>query len=281
MKIPKYWHHETKQFTDKKGKQYFLSSWGSSLTNINEAKELALSKINQWVSKLERGEVSNNNYYHDNSLREELIEEVMDDMGNLVAAITRNRYGAKVLNTNNFLIADVDAKPVGLFDKLLTLLGVGKKAEDKPAKLNHIKNVAAAHPGLAFSIYETCAGFRVFVTGKDFNPTSEASDTLLNTLGSDELYKTLCKSQQCYRARLTPKPWRCSTNRPPNYFPRETPEAKRAFDEWLVAYTKNAAPYSVCIFVEKIGSAPQNATFEKILALHDSIVINKQATQLA
>src|SRR5699024_8216356 len=51
----------------------------------------------------ERGE-----YYPDRRRPEELLEEIFSPEGALIAAITRNRYGAAVLNTDAMLIADVD-----------------------------------------------------------------------------------------------------------------------------------------------------------------------------
>jgi hypothetical protein len=41
----------------------------------------------------------------------------------------------------------------------------------------------------------------------------------LRELGNDPLYAALCKRQQCFRARLGPKPWRAQLPMPPGSFP--------------------------------------------------------------
>uniref|UniRef100_UPI001C3D5E17 hypothetical protein n=1 Tax=Picosynechococcus sp. (strain ATCC 27264 / PCC 7002 / PR-6) TaxID=32049 RepID=UPI001C3D5E17 len=50
-------------------------------------------------------------YYPSRRLPEELLEEVHGEDGALIAAVTRNRYGAAVLNTDALLICDVDRPP--------------------------------------------------------------------------------------------------------------------------------------------------------------------------
>ena len=41
------------------------------------------------------------------------------------------------------------------------------------------------------------------------------ADQVFDTLGADPPYRRLCRTQKCFLARLTPKPWRCGVAKPP------------------------------------------------------------------
>jgi hypothetical protein len=54
-----------------------------------------------------------------------------------------------------------------------------------------------------------------------FDPTSAITLAALRELGSDPKYVQLAKAQECFRARLTPKPWRCGVRQSSRVYPRE------------------------------------------------------------
>ena len=112
---------------------------------------------------------------------------------------------------------------------------------------------------------------RVLVTHALFDPTSEETVSLLASIGSDPLYVQLCKMQQCFRARLTPKPWRMDYQEKMPRWPRQGPEEQSRFEEWQTYYAKFQAPYATCKFLGTMGPAivhPQAAT---IIELHDKM----------
>ncbi len=112
---------------------------------------------------------------------------------------------------------------------------------------------------------------RVLVTHALFDPTSEEAVSLLASLGSDPLYIQLCKMQQCFRARLTPKPWRMGmdyTEKMPRW-PRQGPEEQARFEEWQACYAKFQAPYATCKFVGAIGQTIVHPQAAAIIELHD------------
>jgi hypothetical protein len=78
----------------------------------------------------------------------------------------------------------------------------------------------------------------------------------------------LCKIQESFRARLTPKPWRCGQPNPPVSFPRD-PEDEALFANWLEAYDRAASEKATCRFVEAIGWGRTNADTDRIVRLHD------------
>lgn len=109
MKVAKYWARASATAEDSTGYKYHLVSWSGSNLGLDEAKRKAMEKLHRWQARLKTGRPSGNYPYEDkDEIREELIKEQFDQEGNLVAAITRNRYGALVLNSANILFADVD-----------------------------------------------------------------------------------------------------------------------------------------------------------------------------
>jgi hypothetical protein len=62
----------------------------------------------------------------------------------------------------------------------------------------------------SYSVYRTAGGCRVLCTSMPFPWTTHHEWALrfMKFLGADPQYMELCGKQKCYRARLTPKPWR-------------------------------------------------------------------------
>ena len=91
---------------------------------------------------------------------------------------------------------------------------------------------------LGLRVYETPKGLRVIVTHTDFAPDDPAVAQLFDALQVDPLYALLCERQQCFRARVSGKPWRMgltglstSLRRWPQ--PEQTRQERR---QWALAY---------------------------------------------
>jgi hypothetical protein len=280
MQVSKYWSKATSSAVDKAGHPYALTAWGASVSSEADAKQDALAKLEQWIAKLASGGSIGEYEYLHSAIREELIEEILDEGGTMIGAITRNRYGALVLNAADVFIADVDAPAPGLFHRLLLKM-LGRRIKDKTYHIEKIKAFAQANPAAHVIVYETHSGLRVFLVDQAHEPGAKHSKQLLEALGSDKLYKALCHAQKCYRARLTPKPWRCDSFRPPNSFPRDEFQAQLAFDKWLAAYTESAKAYGVCRKVLSLGSGAMTANAKQLLAVHDAMAVKNGTAALA
>ncbi len=272
MKVAKYWANETGTARDPKGMVYALVRWGGSNDSLAQARRLARDKLDRTIAKLSAGNMPNRYEYAEGELREELIREITDDNGTLIGAVTRNRYGALVLNTATLLIADVDNRALGFLAGLLALFS-SRRARQSRA-LERIDRFRRDNPQFELRVYETRGGYRVMITNQGFDPTDEATRAIFEQLGSDPLYVKLCRSQACFRARLTPKPWRCGSARVPNLFPRETPEARNAFDTWLRKYEQQARAHGVCNQIGSPGGGLSSAMAE-LVNLHDRHVLNQ------
>ena len=187
------------------------------------------------------------------------------------------------------MFIDVDepfVNPPGFFSRIFSAFN--KKSEEPEQSdavnqtlINNFKEFQKNKPDLSFRVYKTAAGFRLVVLNQLIDPLSTLSDDILKSLESDQLYQYLCKNQVCFRARLTPKPWRCEHKRPPNHFPRENDDQEQLFDQWLNEYEKKSTRYSVCTLIETLGDAPINPTVEKILKIHDEYVLDSSSKVLA
>ena len=111
--IPRYWAavHETHAFPGRG--TFALTVNGASDVSVEDARHDARRRLDALVAAGGPGQRggSDHEYYPSRRLPEELLEEVHDEDGTLVAAVTRNRYGAAVLNTDVLLISDVDLPP--------------------------------------------------------------------------------------------------------------------------------------------------------------------------
>jgi hypothetical protein len=98
---------------------------------------------------------------------------------------------------------------------------------------------------------------------------SPQSAGLMESVGADADFVVLCRIQNSFRARLTPKPWRCGVRRPPNFFPRGTTEEKLLFAEWLWGYEQACRSHATCRVLGHVGPEKIHKRNEPIIALHD------------
>ncbi len=176
--------------------------------------------------------------------------------------ITRNRYGVQVLNSTSLCFVDVDRFPLTVWDSLLGLLGKGSTPEEK--LLQVLRDLCAADDSMGARLYRTHRGWRVMLTGNGLAPDSPRMHDICRALHADPLYENLCSRQQCWRARLTPKPYRVGVPgypRPVDSESVNTPEAQ----DWLQRYESACRGKCVCRLVEIVGRKVQSP----IVELHD------------
>jgi hypothetical protein len=242
MKIYKYWSAE-KSRIDIYGEVKEITTYGGSNLSIEDAASKAREKVELVKRKIQGEPDVFEDYEVD--IREEILR-ALDDR----TIITRNRYGAQVLNAEHLLFLDID-KPK------TTLAGLFKRSEsgsDKEKIFDMVRKSAVSpkYSGLAFRLYETYQGARVIVTGRDFDARSSETISIMNEFNTDPLYASICRQQACFRARLTPKPQRMKMKPYKVKYPREVADAQ--LDAWLQAYEQASRGYSVCRFVEQAGA---------------------------
>ena len=188
---------------------------------------------------------------YDVTICEEMLEEL--DPKNIV---TRNRYGALVLNSEDHVFIDIDYRRPTFMEWIGKPFGA-----IAPTNLDRVVALVeklSRHPdchGLAFRVYETRAGARLLVGGVSHTADSKESERLMKRCKADRQYQWMCRRQKCYRARLTPKPVRIQHRTLRDVrFPWVDAEAEARKAAWVLSYEAKAESFSVCRLATEIGA---------------------------
>jgi hypothetical protein len=266
VNIPRFWARATTEIRDPRGRELELTAWGWSTTSTSDADRKARERLDVVLARVRAGQELAHGYgYGLRALREEIVQELRGPDGATAAVVTRNGYGALVLNTARTMFVDVDLPPrPGGLRRLF-----GAKADGEAQTLGRLRQTLAAHSAGSFRIYRTAGGFRVLATDPLFTPGSPEAEGLMTAAGSDPAFLKLCRAQQSFRARLTPKPWRCAHRAPESQHPREDAGAQQAFAAWLTEYEAACRGKATCRFLEAIGHDRVHREVTPLLELHD------------
>ncbi len=146
--------------------------------------------------------------------------------------------------------------------------GAEKKARERMGQFS------TSHPDWHLRLYRTPAGFRVLVMHRTFHPDEPAVAECFQSFGTDALYVRMCLNQKCFRARVSPKPWRIGISshiKPrPGVWP-VNPECLPERTSWIEMYEQTARGHAACQFVESLGSPSINADARAVQQLHDEL----------
>lgn len=218
------------------------------------------------INRRQRG-MSAAHYYGSMFLPEEIIDEVprSDEFD---ARLTRNHYGSLVLNAARAMFIDVDLLTPSRSSRVPRERGAHLRGPWRRT-LDDLRAVMSHEKEVGFRIYRTAAGYRVLATTCEFDPMSARSQQLMQAAGADTAFMYLCRVQKSFRARLTPKPWRCGASLPPNSFPRQTSDERSCFADWLAHYERACRNRATCQFVEHVGPLEMHGRIRSIVELHD------------
>ena len=276
MNFPKFWAL---------GRSGAFMSWRWSNTSLEEAQSAAAQSAQRLAELWTQGKRRLETYgYPDRPMREPMLQEIRNAEGELSAVITRNSYGCHILNTARAMFVDVDlpetrVKSGGLFGALF-----GRKAEPPPdpahAVLTTAEDWAKRHPGWNWRIYRTAGGVRLLATHALFDPKDQACQDVFAAMGTDYLYMKLCQTQECFRARLTPKPWRCDTRNPPNRWPFKDHSAELVFAGWDAKYQSSCNGKATCKLLSQ-GNGQVHPELAPLVTLHDEMTRATSSLPLA
>jgi hypothetical protein len=263
MKRARYWTRAQAEFPGPNDEPLQISARGWSDESLHSARNKALEIACRVAERIRVGFVKQARYpYGERPLPEPVIQEFSG------AVLTRNAYGALVLNTDQMMFVDVDRKAArSRFGGMLSSL-FGKSTPAPDPVLDELAQITRLH-NLGVRLYETAAGYRLIITSGPFGAGSANAQALLAEYKSDPLYIRLCRMQESFRARLTPKPWRCGCNKPPVEYPFETPRDQELAHRWEAKYREKSAAFSTCRFISALGSESIHADFEELIEFHD------------
>ena len=176
-------------------------------------------------------------------------------------------------------------------DKTRTQKYADDAASLLPYMTDLIINRVANYPNESFRLYQTPAGFRIIATHDTISPSDKLVEEWFEYFHADANYVRLSQAQQCFRARLTAKPWRM-TEVENNKLAKDIPakdfwfgsdntdvdnsieqrqDALKARKQWIVDYDRFAQGYRACHYVESMAGK-EVANNSKVQASIDDFV---------
>jgi hypothetical protein len=262
---PRYTGHSVSSF-ERAGEIFFRGATASSSVSEADAIKLAHALARQRAEAAAQGHRlarADGAYpYPERVLVEPVLERIYSASSSgqatteELARVTRNGYGASVLNAYSVMFVDVDTVDD-------TSNAPTEKTVSQGAAVDALAALCAREKALNFRVYATRAGLRYLCTSRLYDPVSAESQSILRELKADPRYATLCRVQKCYRARLSPKTWRCIEKTPanPGFLARlfATPDR----------FNRDPSKFVTCRFIESIGSGVTIPFAEQIRHLHD------------
>lgn len=138
-----------------------------------------------------------------------------------------------------------------------------------------VDGFSADHPDWHLRVYRTPAGLRVLAMHRTFQPQDDDAAALFSALKADHLYTVMCKVQHCFRARLTPKPWRIGISkriRPPvaAWSAEQATLPERL--AWIAGYEAQSSGHAACRYLRSLGDTTRiDPKAEHVRALHDAM----------
>lgn len=267
MQIPRAWAKASADAKFADGRTGPVSVWGWG-DDEPAAKKVAADRLQRVLERLRGGDPFPGKYgYGNRPLREEILHTLDGARsGEPLAVVTRNAYGAQVLNAARLLFLDVDLPASGIGQRIRELFGV--PSVEKAAVAN-LREALKRYGRASFRIYRTASGLRAMAIDREFDPVGREAQELMQASGTDPAFARLCLAQGSFRARLTPKPWRCKLANPPGRYPWHGEEQRRSCARWLSAYEKVSARYATCRYLETVGTGTPKFEARKLVELHD------------
>ena len=265
MDFPQFWA---------KGSSGNFNCWRWSHQSLAEAQALAQQAARQLADRFRSGSFPPKQgwYYPNHPFREQILQEIRGQANSLSAVVTRNSCGCVVLNTARVMFVDIDLpepRPPGLFQRLFGRPNPAPPADQPAAALAKIELWTRNHPEWGWRIYRTRAGLRLLATQGLVEADSDVAAGVFEALGADPLYRKLCKTQKCFRARLTPKPWRCGIRSKPERWPWLDAKAEKKFEKWEARYQSDSINWSTCELLHRVGNLTVHPEVQLIVKLHD------------
>lgn len=138
---------------------------------------------------------------------------------------------------------------------------------------HRITDFMAAHPTWRLRVYRTPAGLRVLAMHRTFAPGEPEVAAFFEALNCDPVYVRMCERQQCFRARVSPKPWRIGVGpiRPRTGVWPLAAYALPAREAWVRQYQAKSAEFGSCRFLTELGNGTPHDKARAVQELHDRL----------
>lgn len=149
-----------------------------------------------------------------------------------------------------------------------------RKGGLEQSMIDRIKKFISRHPDWHVRLYRTPAGLRLLALHRTFSPHDPEVQEFFAATGVDPVYRRMCEKQNCFRARVSAKPWRIgiADRLRPRSGTWPVPEDQQpARQVWVEHYERTAAAYAACQFIESLGSGRMDPAARAVQQLHDEL----------
>jgi hypothetical protein len=147
------------------------------------------------------------------------------------------------------------------------------RAVHPESALQPVRQWCAAHPAWRVHAYRTPAGLRLLATHATFDPRGDEAAAFFAIIRGDPKYQLMCQKQACFRARVSPKPWRIGIAARIGWgtWPIATDAALTRRTAWVDAYEAKSRDYAACSYLEGIGDGAEHPRGRAVRELHDRL----------
>lgn len=138
-----------------------------------------------------------------------------------------------------------------------------------------------AHPEEKWRLYQTPKGARGVALWKNFDAQDSFVDQVFKTSRADPLYAQMCRKQNCFRARVSPKPWNMGQERMGGPIWPVFDQALTKRHDWVKRYEKRERDFAACRFVKDIGAGRVDTDVLALVEWHDEMCQARSKKPLA
>lgn len=208
-------------------------------------------------------------------------------LGALLGAILGGVGGPLLLETDWILSAFVGMIAIALVASILAR--VRERCDLRARRpvqwaIERSRAWCASRPDWCVVAYETPAGARLLPVHAAFDASDESAFEFMSFVKADPLYQRMCRLQKCFRARVSPKPWRAGVQehfRAGGTWPVQDPKKLAARAEWVRRYDQVASDHASCRLVETVGRGLPDPGVEQIRRIHDELCRAESGLELA
>lgn len=141
-----------------------------------------------------------------------------------------------------------------------------------------------SRPDWNVRLYRTPGGFRLLAMHRTFAPDEPDLADTFRKMGADPIYALMCLRQQCFRARVSAKPWRIGIHDhiPPDHggwpFAKGW-EAPRA--AWVAHYEDISRNFAACQYTETLGTGITHPDVQRLQTWHDDLCRAERSLPIA
>lgn len=151
---------------------------------------------------------------------------------------------------------------------------IGWLGGSEQVAIDKVKKFVSRKADWYVRVYRTPAGLRVIALHRSFSPQEPEVEEFFQAIGADRVYQRMCQKQNCFRARVSAKPWRIGIPdrlRPTGGGWPVDPEFLPTREAWVATYERTASGYAACHFLEEFGSGRIDHNVRLVQKLHDEL----------